>query len=117
MSNLRDFISGEAELGTESEDGDFDDGAAQTRRKTNGAQRKFDDSSEEDEEDDEEEEARVCQSDFIGLNACYWTMLTLSRLEPILSSTRMKMKTKIGPRAAKRGESVVEKRESRKTSF
>lgn len=59
MSNLRDFVQGEAELGSESEDEDFDEKTGETRSKPNGARRNFEDSSEEEEEDDEEEEQRV----------------------------------------------------------
>ena len=59
MSDLQAFISGEAELGSESDDGDFDEETGENRRKQNGARHGFEDSSEEEEEDDEEEAQRV----------------------------------------------------------
>ena len=59
MSDLRDFIHGEAELGSESDDEDFDDEVGETRTKQNGVRRNFEDSSEEDEDDDEEEAEKV----------------------------------------------------------
>ena len=117
MSNLGDFISGEAELGTESEDGDFDEGTAKTRRKTNGAQRGFDDSSEEDEEDDEEEAARVCEDQSRLDYDIHWiASLTSSRFVPISLLTRMKMRMKIGPEGAERDESGAERKGNKRTS-
>lgn len=59
MSHLREFIQGEAELGTESDDEDFDEDTGESRPKKNGTRRNFEDSSEEEEEDDEEEAERV----------------------------------------------------------
>jgi transcription elongation factor SPT6 len=57
--DLRALIHGEAEVGSESEDEDFDEDTGESRKKHRGEPRDFDDSSEEDEEDDEEEAARV----------------------------------------------------------
>ncbi|KAI4150637.1 MAG: hypothetical protein LQ340_003969, partial [Diploschistes diacapsis] len=64
MSHLREFIQGEAELGTESDDEDFDEDTGESRPKKNGTRRNFEDSSEEEEEDDEEEAERI-RADFI----------------------------------------------------
>ena len=69
MSNLRDFIQGEAELGTESDDDDFDEETGESKPKRNGPRRDFEDSSEEDEDEDEEEAAKVCGSSPTGLSS------------------------------------------------
>ena len=57
-----DLISGEAELGDESDDESFDEQTGESRQRTNGVNGKgnqFQDSSEEEEDDDDEEAARA----------------------------------------------------------
>ena len=61
MSHIRDLISGEAELGSESDDEDFNEETGEVRPKQNGNRGKFEDSSEEDEDEDEEEARRVSE--------------------------------------------------------
>lgn len=59
------FIDSTAELGSEEEDGDYDeenDERQDRPRKPNGVHVRMDDSSEEDEEDDEEEIRKVSRS-------------------------------------------------------
>ena len=56
---LQNLIQTEADLGSESDDEDFDEETGEVRHKTNGTGNHFDDSSEEEEEDDEEEERAV----------------------------------------------------------
>jgi transcription elongation factor SPT6 len=56
------FLDDTAELGSEEEDGDFDEeneGREGRPRKENGANRNMEDSSEEDDDDDEEEIRKV----------------------------------------------------------
>ena len=56
------FLDDTAELGSEEEDGDFDeenDDRQDRSRKQNGANRNIEDSSEEDDDDDEEEIRKV----------------------------------------------------------
>ena len=59
MSALSHLIDGQAELGSESDDNDYDEETGETLRKKNGLNGHVDDSSEEDEEDDEEEAEAV----------------------------------------------------------
>ena len=57
--SLKNLISTEAELGSESDDEDFDEETGEAKRRTNGKGQDFNDSSEEEEEDDEEEARAV----------------------------------------------------------
>ena len=61
---ISDFIHGQADLGSESDDEDFDEATGEARpRQANGVNgRHFEDSSEEDEDDDDEEEAERVMS-------------------------------------------------------
>ena len=61
MSNIRELIIGEAELGDSSDDEDFNEETGEARPKQNGNRGKFEDSSEEEEDEDEEEAERVCK--------------------------------------------------------
>ena len=55
---MAEFFDNQAELGSESDDEDFDEETGETRaKKLNG---RIDDSSEEEEDDDEEAEREVC---------------------------------------------------------
>ena len=69
--STRDFISGEAELGSESDDNDFDEETGDPVDRPRKQRQNFDDSSEEEEDDDEEEEQKV------GFALSYITRLTL----------------------------------------
>lgn len=57
--STRDFISGEAELGSESDDNDYDEETGDPINKSRKQRQDFDDSSEEEDDDDEEEEQKV----------------------------------------------------------
>ena len=81
MNDYRNFIQGEAELGSESDDGDFDEETGETRPKQNGNRTKFEDSSEEEDEDDEEEAERVSTAlapsyTRVQNNEAYWSLDT-----------------------------------------
>lgn len=54
-TSMRDLISGEAELDSDSDDESFDEETGEERRKVRPA--RIDDSSEEEDDDDDEEEA------------------------------------------------------------
>lgn len=59
--STRDFISGEAELGSDSDDNDYDQETGEKVERSRRHRKDFDDSSEE-EEDDEEEAKKVSYS-------------------------------------------------------
>lgn len=108
MSGIRDLVHGEAELGSESEDEDFDEEMVESKRKKSGTNGRYDDSSDEDDEDDEEEAQAVscCLSisrtqALIGCSECY-------RFERALS-WKMKKSQKNEHEGEKRGENVDEK--------
>ena len=68
---LRNLVNTEAELGSESDDEDFNEETGQVKRKANGTDRHFNDSSEEEEEDDEEEARAVSPAmSCFGNSAC-----------------------------------------------
>ncbi|KAI0024306.1 SH2 domain-containing protein [Xylariomycetidae sp. FL0641] len=63
--DIRDFVSGEAELDDEEEDESFDEETGETRERNRNRDRQMDDSSEEEDDDDDEEEARRIRDGFI----------------------------------------------------
>lgn len=70
MSALRDLIDGSAELGSESDDQDFDGDEGEQgdeKRRSNG---KLADSSDEDEDDDDEEAAKAVSCPLVGDKTC-----------------------------------------------
>jgi hypothetical protein len=85
MSTLKDFVYGEAEQGSDSDDESYDQETGGAKHKTaSGANGHLDDSSEEESDNDEEAARAVCtRPDHL---MCCSNALSLTRFERALSS-------------------------------